>query len=79
MKYTRTVTETIEVVCVYDSEKPCTQHTHIYCAHGEHYLFGPSERRALRHGDWIAEAGMNRFGRVYRIIPVAEQGEWEKI
>ena len=76
MKYTRTVTDTIEVVCVYDEKKPFGQHPNIYCAHGEHYLFGSSERRPLQHGDWIARAPhLAKAGFV--IIPVAKQGEWE--
>lgn len=78
MKYTRTVTDTIEVVCVYDSEKPSRQHPNIYRAHGGHYLFGADEHRALQDGDWIAKAPhLAKMG--YVIIPVAEQGEWEKV
>ena len=77
MKYTRTVIDTIEVVCVYDLDKAAEQNEGIYCAHGEHYLFGSSERRPLQHGDWIVKAPhLARMG--YAIIPVAEQGEWVK-
>ncbi len=77
MRYTRTVTEQIEVVAVYDPDAEPKQHPDIYsCDDGESYLVGTSDKNPLREGDWIVHPRPYPNMPDFRIIPVAEQEGW---
>ena len=89
MRYKRTTTETIEVVCVYDPGMGVYQHPDVFGLGDEfRYLKGPSDCIPLQKGDWIARIVGNKWNtkrRVWepitscQIIPVAEQDAWEEV